>query len=72
MEAEVALASCCRELIPIMGLVTEIVDAVEMPSHDNPTMHVTIHKDNSGALVLAKTLLPQFTPQSKYYAIKTN
>jgi hypothetical protein len=24
-----------------------------------------------GALVLAKTLPPQFTPKSKYYAIKT-
>jgi hypothetical protein len=34
-------------------------------------MNVSIHEDNSGALVLAKTLPPQFTPQSKYYAIKT-
>jgi hypothetical protein len=34
-------------------------------------MNVSIHKDNLGALVLAKTLPPQFTPQSKYYTIKT-
>ena len=34
-------------------------------------MNVSIHEDNSGALVLAKTLPPQYTPQSKYYAIKT-
>jgi len=34
-------------------------------------MNVSIHEDNLGALVLAKTLPPQFTPQSKYYAIKT-
>jgi len=34
-------------------------------------MNVSIHEDNSGALALAKTLPPQFTPQSKYYAIKT-
>jgi hypothetical protein len=34
-------------------------------------MNVSINEDNSGALVLAKTLPPQFTPQSKYYAIKT-
>jgi hypothetical protein len=33
--------------------------------------YVSIHEDNSGALVLAKTLPPQFTPRSKYYAIKT-
>eukprot|EP00804_Cyclotella_cryptica_P019243 CCRYP_006144-RB/>CCRYP_006144-RB protein AED:0.16 eAED:0.14 QI:0/-1/0/1/-1/0/1/0/98 len=30
-----------------------------------------IHEDNAGALVLAATLPPQFTPQSKQYAIKT-
>ena len=35
------------------------------------TMHVSIHEDNAGALVLAETLPPQFTPRSKYYAIKT-
>ncbi len=34
-------------------------------------MNVSIYEDNSGALVLAKTLPPQFTPQSKYYKIKT-
>jgi hypothetical protein len=28
-------------------------------------------KTNSGTLVLAKTLPPQFIPQNKYYAIKT-
>ena len=35
------------------------------------TMKLSVHEDNSGALVLAKTLPPQFTPRSKYYAIKT-
>ena len=34
-------------------------------------MNVSIHEDSLGALLLAKTLPPQFTPQSKYYAIKT-
>jgi hypothetical protein len=34
-------------------------------------MHVTIHEDNSGALILATTQPPQFTPRSKHYAIKT-
>jgi hypothetical protein len=34
-------------------------------------MNVFIHEDNSGALVLTKTLPSQYTPQSKYYAIKT-
>ncbi len=35
------------------------------------TMNVSIHEDNAGALVLAETLPPQFTPRSKHYAIKT-
>ena len=35
------------------------------------TMKVSIHEDNAGALVLAETLPPQFTPRSKHYAIKT-
>eukprot|EP00804_Cyclotella_cryptica_P012151 CCRYP_009839-RA/>CCRYP_009839-RA protein AED:0.45 eAED:0.45 QI:0/-1/0/1/-1/0/1/0/80 len=34
-------------------------------------MNVSIHEDNAGALVLAETLPPQFTPRSKHYAIKT-
>eukprot|EP00804_Cyclotella_cryptica_P010003 CCRYP_015429-RA/>CCRYP_015429-RA protein AED:0.12 eAED:0.12 QI:0/-1/0/1/-1/0/1/0/80 len=34
-------------------------------------MNVSIHEDNAGALVLANTLPPQFTPRSKQYAIKT-
>ena len=34
-------------------------------------MHVSIHEDNAGALILADTLPPQFTPRSKHYHIKT-
>ena len=34
-------------------------------------MHVSIHEDNAGALVLAETIPPEFTPRRKYYAIKT-
>jgi len=34
-------------------------------------MKVSVHEDNLGALVLAKTFPPQFTLCSKYYATKT-
>jgi hypothetical protein len=34
-------------------------------------MKVSVHEDNAGALILAQTLPPQFTPRSKYYASKT-
>ena len=34
-------------------------------------INVSVHEDNSGALILAETLPPQFTPRSKHYAAKT-
>jgi hypothetical protein len=71
MEAEIiALAACMRELIPIMDLVKELAGAVGTPA-GNVNIRVSVHKDNLGALVLAKTLPPKFTPRSKYYATKT-
>jgi hypothetical protein len=48
-----------------------LAEATNLPI-GNKTMNIlSIHEDNSGALVLAKTLPPQFTPRSKYYTIKT-
>jgi hypothetical protein len=71
IEAEIiALAGCMRELIPIMDLVQELAVAVGIPAGE-VNMRVSVHEDNLGALVLAKTLPPQFTPRSKYYATKT-
>lgn len=72
MEAEIiALAHCCRELFPVMDLVTDLGKSLGLPTEDLVTMHVSIHEDNAGALVLAETIPPEFTPRSKYYAIKT-
>jgi hypothetical protein len=51
-------------------MVCSLAKATNLPI-GNTTMNVSIHGVDSGALVLAKTLPPQFTPQSKYYAIKT-
>jgi len=71
MEAKtIALSACCRELFPIMDMVSSVTKSVKPPI-GKTAMNVSIHEDNSGALVLAKTLPPQFTPQSKCYAIKT-
>jgi len=71
MEAEiVALAHSCRELFPIMDMVSLLGTKVGLPLKET-TMNVSIHEDNAGALVLAETLPPQFTPRSKHYAIKT-
>jgi hypothetical protein len=71
MEAKIiALSACCRELFPIMHMVSSVTKSVKLPI-GKTTMNVSIHEANSGELVLAKTLPPQFTPQSKYYAVKT-
>ncbi len=58
-----------EELIPIMDMVQSLAVAVGIPAGD-VNMRVSVHEDNPGALVLAETLPPQFTPCSKYYATK--
>ncbi len=71
MEAEViALGACMKELIPIMDMVQSLAVTVGIPAGD-VKMRVSVYEDNSGALVLAETLPPQFTPHSKYYTTKT-
>ena len=59
-----ALAHICRELFLIIDITISLGQAVVLPIGDT-TMNVSIHEDNSGALILAKTLPTQFTPQSK-------
>lgn len=72
IETEVnALACCCCELFSVIGTVGKIGKAAGLPTEDMTKMHVFVHKDNSGALILAKTIPPQFTPRSKYYFTKT-
>ncbi|KAL7486415.1 hypothetical protein ACHAW6_012023, partial [Cyclotella cf. meneghiniana] len=72
MEAEIiALAHYCQELFPVVDIVAEDGGVVGLETNDLVFMHVSIHKDNAGALVLAETTPPEFTPRSKYYAIKT-
>jgi hypothetical protein len=66
----IALGACMRELIPIMDMVQSLAIAVGISAGD-VIMRISVHEDNSGALVLAETLPPQFMPRSKYYATKT-
>ena len=72
MEAEiVALEHCCRELFPVCDIVKEVGDVLGLATGDLSSMHISVHEDNAGALVLAETIPQEFTPRSKYYAIKT-
>ncbi len=66
----IALLACCRDLFPIINMVESVTRQVNLPIRETTTMKLSVYEDNSGALVLAKTLPPQLTPQSKYYVIK--
>ncbi len=57
-----ALAHICKEIFSIIDLVSELGRIVGLPTKDLTTMHVSIHKDNAGALFLAEMIPPQFTP----------
>ena len=59
-----------RELIPIIDMVQSLAVA-EGRQTGVVNIKVSVNEDNLGALVLAETLPPQFTPRSKYYATKT-
>ncbi len=73
MEAEVvAFVVCCRELFPIIDIVDQVGNPVGLSRKERCRMHVKMHEDNTGALVLLTTPPPQYTPRSKHYAIKTN
>lgn len=71
MEAEiVALSHSCRALLPLIDVAKQLSEAVG-EKLNMTSMEVSIHEDNAGALILAQTLPPGFTPRSKHYAIKT-
>ena len=72
MEVEInVLSRCCRELFPVMGIVKKVENGVGLPTEDLTSMYVSVHEDNAGALILAETIPPHFTPRINYYAIKT-
>ena len=72
MHSEVIdLADCCQEIITIIVMVDDVGADIGLAQSDNSRMHVCIHDDNAVVLVLDQTLLPQFTPSSKHYAVKT-
>ena len=66
----IALAQSCKDMLPIMDIVESMAPVVGFPNPKTLT-HVSIHEENAGALILAETLPPQFTPCSKHYALKT-
>ena len=57
------------EILPIIDITKSLCQAVGLPIGDT-IMNISIHEDNPGALILAKTLSPQCAPHKKSYASK--
>jgi hypothetical protein len=71
MEAEyVALSASCKELFPLIDLTKELTSAIGVRLNTITDMHIKIHEDNVGALILGKLEPRRMTPRSKHYAIK--
>ncbi len=71
MEAEyVALSSSCRDLFPLIDITQEICSALLLTPPATAQMHIEIHEDNVGALILGQLEPRRMTPRSKHYAVK--
>ena len=60
----IALATSFREVIPLMGLLTEAQEQGLHVGNLPPRIHCTILEDNSGALELVR--LPKIRPRTKH------
>ena len=65
------LAHSYKELFPIIDLVSKLATVVGLITKDLTSMHVSIHENNVGVLVLTETIQPQLTPRRKWYALTT-
>ena len=71
MESEyIALSTSCRDLFPIIDIITEISGYLDFKFASGSNMHVRIHEDNVGALTLGKLEPRRMTLRSKHYAVK--
>ena len=68
MEAEyVALSTSCHDLFPLIDI---LCTALQIEMQAKTHMHIKIHEDNVGALILGKLEPQRMTPRSKHYAVK--
>ena len=71
MEAEIiSLAHCCQKLFNVVNINEYLGKAVCLLVRVK-SIKVSVRDYNDGALTLAKTLPPTFTPRIKYYSTKT-
>ncbi len=71
IEAEyVALSTLCRDLFPLINNTKEICSAFLLNLPDKTNMHITIHEDNLGTLILGQLEPRRMTLRSKHYTVK--
>jgi hypothetical protein len=71
MEAEyVVLSSSFRDLFRLIDITQEICSALLLHPPDTAQMHIKIHEDNVGALILDQLEPRRMIPRSKHYAVK--
>ena len=69
LEAEyIACSQAMRELLPMRGLLHEIVTKMKLTASEEVKIHSTVFEDNNGALILASA--PKLTPRTKHIAVK--
>lgn len=62
------LSNAMRTLIPIRGMILELVIYLNVPRTVSSSLHCTVFEDNSGALILATN--QRLTSRTKYFHVK--
>jgi hypothetical protein len=65
-----SISKSCRDLFPLIDITKELCKIFEIDLRKEIDMHIKIHQDNVGTLILGKLEPRRMTPRSKHYAIK--
>jgi hypothetical protein len=65
-----ALSMYCQDLFTIIDVTKELCSLFNLDMQASADLHIKIHKENVGALVLGKLEPRQMAPCSKHYAIE--
>ena len=70
MQAEMALSSAMRDLLPLKALMMEIATCMGLGHEDTANIKTKVWEDNIGALTLANLEPGTSTSRSKHFTIK--
>ena len=67
-----AISDAMREVIPLQNLLRKIAETIGYGPDIYTEFQTTVHEDNAAALRLANLSPGQFTPRTKFYAVKVH